>query len=128
MADVVSETSKRLSDPGYGQVAVGTFVQQHPQVGQYLSARMADLGGGENVIHAAFHAQVMAECIERHRGSPVPPVGFRDLDAAAKGDPPARLREDEPALSDYLASNVDEAGMRSVLALVALALRAAAAR
>lgn len=124
--EVVTETSERMAkDPSYAQLAVGNFVQVHPNVSRYVTAHSEALGG-EGVIHVVFHAEVMAECFRRHLGRDLRSVGFPELDAAAAGDTGARFREAQPALSDYLASNVDEPPMREVLALIGLAFDDAA--
>lgn len=122
VAEVVREVSTRMSDPSYAQLAIGGFAQSHPDVGRYLSAQLDELGGGEAVMHTVFHAEVMNECFERHLGHPLPPIRFADLDAAANGDETASLRALEPALADYLASNVDTDAMRRALSLVAMAM------
>lgn len=123
VARVVGETSERMaSDPTYTQLAVGSFVQSQPDVSRYITANTETLGG-EGVIHAVFHAEVMADCFRRHLDQPVPPVSFAALDAAASGggEAVARFREVQPALSGYLDSNVDEQSVREVLALIGLA-------
>lgn len=122
MADV----SKRLGDPSYAQVAVGTFVENHPDAARFVSARMGRVGSGEGVVHCVFHAQVMAECLARHRGAEVPRVAFADLDVAAGPDPLASFAARQPALASYLASNVDDDAQRRLAAHVGLALDHAA--
>lgn len=127
VAAVVSEVSQRMSEPGYAQLAIGGFAQSHPDAGRYITAHLDELGGGEAVMHAVFHAEVLNECFRRHLERELSPVRFADLDAAAKiGDPLERLRVSEPALADYVTSNVDADPMRRVLALVALAMSRAA--
>jgi hypothetical protein len=130
VAQVVADVSSRMSDPGYAQLAIGGFVQAHPDVGRYLSAHLDELGGGEAVMHAVFHAEVMNDCYRRHLGRELRPIRFRDLDAVANVTSSAgassTLQKLEPALADYLASNVEEEAMRRVLALVAVAMSRAA--
>lgn len=123
VAQVVSDVSERMKDPSYAQLAIGSFVQSQPHVSKYFTARMEHLGGGEAVMHAAFHGELLAECYRRERGSEdLPMISFVDLDAVHGGDAVARFREVQPALADYLSSNVDQDGMRAVLALFGLAL------
>lgn len=122
VAEVVSEVSERMSDPGYAQVAIGEFAQAHPDVGRYVTAHLDELGGGEAVMHAVFHAQVLNECFERHLGRSLSPIGFGELDEASRLDAAQTLRDRQPALADYLASNVDGEPMRALLALVAVAM------
>lgn len=121
VASVVTEVSKRMAEPAYAQLAVGGFVQAHPDVSRWVSARMEALGGGEAVIHTVFHAELIAECVRRARGSEPPAIGFVELDKAAVPEPLTTLKDREPALADYLVSNVDHDGMRSCLAHIALA-------
>lgn len=122
VAAVVADVSSRMSDPTYAQLAIGGFAQAHPDVGRYLSAHLDELGGGEAVMHAVFHAEVMNECYRRHLGRELRSVRFPDLDRVANGDEKASLRAREPALADYLASNVETDAMQRVLSLVALAM------
>jgi hypothetical protein len=134
VAQVVTEVSQRLAEPSYAQLSIGAFVEAHPDASRYLAARLDALGGGESVMHAVFHAELMHECFRRHLERDLPPVRFRDLDAAARGeaqvagDPEQALRRAQPALADFVASNVEAPSMRSVVALVALAMQAAAQR
>lgn len=125
VAAVVSDVSERMADPSYAQVAIGTFVQAQPDVSRFVTAHSDELGGGEGVIHAVFHAEVLAECFRRHRDRATPPIGFPELDAVAHGDPIAELTRLQPALASYLASNVDSEPVRRVVAHVGLALDAA---
>ena len=126
MATVVAEVSERMSEPTYAQLAIGGFAQSHPDVGRFITAHLDQLGGGEAVMHAVFHAEVIDECFRRHLGRQLPAVGFVALDAASNGDELATLKRRQPALADYVASNVDSDAMRSLLALVALAMGDAA--
>jgi hypothetical protein len=126
VAEVVADVSSRMSDPTYAQLAIGGFAQAHPDAGRYITAHLDELGGGEAVMHTVFHAEVLSECFRRHLGHELRAIRFRDLDAAANGDEAATLRRLEPALADYLASNIDDGVMRRVLSLVALAMTKAA--
>jgi hypothetical protein len=126
VAEVVSEVSQRMSDPSYAQVAIGGFVQAHPDVSRFITAHLDELGGGEAVMYSVFHAEVMHECFRRHTKADLPSIRFPDLDAAATPDDVALLRALQPALADYLASNVETEPMRKLLSLVALAMTRAA--
>ncbi len=124
VAAVVAEVSGRMADPNYVQMAVGTFALAHPDVSRYVTAHSDDIGGGEGVIHVVFHAQVLAECFERHRERATPPIGFTDLDAVATKDAMGALAKTQPAMASYLASNVDSGQLRELIAHVGLALDA----
>ena len=122
VAQVVAAVSERMKEPTYAQLAVGHFVQTQPQVSQFLTAKMERLGGGEAVIHAVFHAEVLAECVRAHHGADKA-VSFARLDETSGPDPMGRLAATEPALAAYLEGNV-EARLRGVVAHVGLALLA----
>lgn len=130
VAEVVREVSERMGDPGYAQVAIGSFAEAHPDAGRYVTAQLDELGSGEAVMHTVFHAEVLNECFRRHLGRDLTPVRFRDLDRVARvgSDAFSTLRACEPALADYLASNVDAEAMQKLLALIGLAMNRAAAR
>lgn len=122
---VVQEISGRMADPAYAQVAIGSFAQAHPDVGRFITAHLDDLGGGEEVMHAVFHAEVLHQCVQRDRGRHLRPVTFGDLDDAADGDVLATFTRREPHLASYVASNVEGDAMKRLLSHVGLALAAA---
>lgn len=127
VAEVVSHTSDQMAkDPSYPQLAVGAFVQAHPDVSRYVAANTSTLGG-EGVIHAVFHAEVMAECFRRHLGRPLRSIRFAMLDAVASksGKTTQRFAKAQPALADYVKSNVDAEPVRELLALIGLAFHEA---
>jgi hypothetical protein len=119
---VVAQVSERMQDPKYGQLAVGEFLQRHPDVGRYVSARASKLGSEEMAIHAIFHAHVLAECLRSARERDARAVGFGELDAAYEGEPLQTLTDREPALADYVRSNVEGEEMQRTVALIGLAL------
>ncbi len=122
VAAIVAEVSERMSDPNYAQIAVGRFVESQPTISRYLSARASDLGG-QAVVHAVFHAELLVECVARSDGRAfLEPIGFDALDAAAQGKPVEELEKEQPALAGYIASNVEEESLRETLSLVALTL------
>jgi hypothetical protein len=122
VAEVVADISKRMKDPKYPQIAIGSFAEAHPDAGRYITAHSAEIGGGEGVMHAVFHAHVLDECFSKHAGRDLLPVRFRQLDSVANDDPVSMLRAREPAIADYIDSNVDEVPLRRVLCLIGLAM------
>lgn len=118
---VVKDVSARLADPSYAQVAVGSFVAAQPHVARFLSAQGSAIGG-EGVVHAAFHLELLREALERHLGEPPRVASFRDLDVTAGKDAARRFAATQPALASYLASNVEDEALRELLAHVGLAL------
>ncbi len=120
--EVVGEVSQRMGDPTYAQLAIGSFAQAHPDAGRFITAHLDELGGGEGVMHAVFHAEVLNECFRRHHGRSLSPIGFEVLDMASQGDPSEKLGRIQPALASYIASNVELPVMQRLLALVAVAM------
>jgi hypothetical protein len=122
VSEIVSEASLKMSDPRYAQTQVGGFVQSQPAAAKYLTAHVKELGGAEQVVNAVFHASLIAACFLRHAGRSVRRITFDELDAVSTGDQDARLQNDQPALTDYIVANVEDAEMRKVLVLLALAM------
>jgi hypothetical protein len=111
-----------MSDPQFAQVAVGHFVEAQPELASYLSGRSSRIGGAEGVLAVAFHAELLCECLRLERGKELPRIPLRLLERAAKGDVLAEFARVEPALSSYVASNVDSETVRLELARIGLAL------
>ncbi|MCA9580641.1 MAG: hypothetical protein KC416_02530 [Myxococcales bacterium] len=118
----VARVSKEMANPRYAEMAVGVFVEQHPDAGRFLGAHSEDLGGSEGVIHAVFHAQVLVGCFERVLGKPLPSISFAALDQVATGSSLDLFKVHQPSLADYLATNVEGANMQRLLALLGLAM------
>jgi hypothetical protein len=119
---VVVDVSKRMEEATYGQLAIGSFAQQHPDVGRFLGAHLEELGGGEGVMHTVFHAQVLNECFHRATGRALPALTFVDLDHASTEDEEAAFTQRQPHLASYVASNVEDGTQRRLLALIGLAM------
>ena len=119
---VVTEVSKRMGNPQYGELAIGTFVQSQPEMSRFLSAHADELGGAEGVMHAVFHAQVLSECFQKSRNQDVPVVPFSLLDETHTDDPMKTLESCEPAVASYVASNIDSVSAQRLLAHLGLAL------
>jgi hypothetical protein len=123
VTEVVADVSARMKDPGYAQVAIGAFIEAHPEASRFVALKMTSRGGAEAAMHALFHAQVVAECVARDRGvDALPPLRFADLDATAGDAREGALEAGEPALAGYLASNVEEPNTRGVVSHIARAL------
>ena len=119
---IVAEVSARMKDAQYAQLAVGSFVEDQPDLARYLSAKGTRIGGAQAVIELAFHAELMSECLRRELGRDLPSISLRTLDLASQGDPSARLSDLEPALASYVASNLDDEKLRAELCRIGLAL------
>ncbi len=130
VASVVAEVSVRMKNPAYAQVAIGHFVETQPNVSKWVTAHLAS-EGGEAVMHAVFHSEVIAECVRQFRSAEADTeveskvVSFPNLDDASIGDPLALLSEEEPALSGYITSNIENDALKRAVALFARALVAA---
>lgn len=119
---VVTEASKKMAEANYSAVMVGGFVQQQPAATQYISAHDRELGGTEAVVSVIFHAALLGVMFQRGMGRSVRVLSFEDLDAVSGGDPLVKLAERQPAVGDFIVSNIEHAETRKVLALIALAM------
>ena len=122
VAAVVEEASQKMKDPNYSAVMVGGFVQEQPQAAQYISSYADELGGGEAVAGAVFHAALMALCFQRANNRSVRTMTFEDLDNVSEGDRKERLEKMQPAVLGYIEANVEGEVNQRVLMLLALAM------
>jgi hypothetical protein len=122
VAEVVHEASLKLQDPNYSAVMVGSFVQEQNAAAHYITAHADEIGGTEQVINAIFHAALLALCYQRAGGRGVPEMEFEDLDRVAGSDVLARLERAQPALHEYICSNVETEKVRDILGLLVLAM------
>src|SRR4051812_9188844 len=106
VAAVVTEASKKMSDPNYASVLVGDFVQHQPQVTQFISAHEQDLGGTEAIVSVIFHCALVAQCYQRNGGR-MRGLTYEDLDGAALGEPLKRLEKAQLPLHEFIAANVE---------------------
>jgi hypothetical protein len=122
VADVVHEASLKLQDPNYSAVMVGSFVQEQNPAAHYITAHADEIGGTEQVVSTIFHAAVLALCFQRAGGRSIPEMGFEDLDRVAGNDAVERLLRAQPALHEYIFSNIETGKVRDILSLLALAM------
>ncbi len=122
MAEVVKEASAKMSDPNYSAVLVGGFVQSQAAVAQYISSYADELGGAEVVVNTIFHAALMGLGFQRTNNQTIREISFDELDKVAEGDREAQLKQLQPALLEFLEANVEDAAMKKVLMLIALAM------
>lgn len=122
MVEVVQEASSKMSDANYSAVLVGGFVQTQPPAAQYISAHAGELGGPEGVVNTIFHAALIALCFQRANRRTVRRISFDELDHVAKGDREATLKDQQPAVLEYIHANIEIDAMKSVLILLALAM------
>ena len=120
--DMVAEASAKMSDPNYSAVLVGGFVQSQGAAAQYISATADELGGAEEVVNTIFHTALMAECFKRANNQTVGEMTFAILDRVADGDREASLKRKQPAVLEYIQTNIEHEGMANTVMLFALAM------
>jgi hypothetical protein len=120
--DLVAEASAKMSDPNYSAVLVGGFVQTQGPAAQYISASAGDLGGAEEVVNTIFHTALMAECFKRANNRSVPEMSFEILDRVADGDRKAALKRKQPAILEYIETNIESESMANTVILFCLAM------
>jgi hypothetical protein len=125
VASVVTEASKKMSDPNYSAVLVGGFVQAQTPVAQFISAHEGDLGGAEAVVNVIFHCALVAQCFQR-AGGRIRTLSYEDLDGAARGEPLIRLEKAQLPLHEFIKANVENVEAQKLIALIALAIDGAA--
>jgi hypothetical protein len=121
VAAVVTEASKKMGDPNYSSVLVGGFVQAQTPVSQFISAHERDLGGAEAVVNVIFHCALIAQCYQRNGGR-VRSLSYEDLDAAARGEPLARLEAAQLTIHEFIKANVESEEAQKLIAMIALAI------
>jgi len=120
--EVVTEASTKMSDPNYSAVTVGAFVQQQNPAAQFVTAHERELGSADAIVSVIFHAALLAQCFQRANNRSIRTMSYEDLDTVASGDPLETLAKRQPALSDFIVSNVDQPAAKKLLALLDLAM------
>jgi hypothetical protein len=124
VAAVVTEASQKMSDPNYSAVLVGGFVQSQTQVAQFISAHERELGGAEAIVNVIFHCALVSQCYQRSGGK-VRALSYDDLDAAARGEPLARLATAQLPLHEFIKANIENIDAQKLVAMIALAIDSA---
>ena len=122
VAEVVQEASMKMSDPNYSAVLVGGFVQEQPASCEYIKSNLDEMGGAESVVNCIFHAALIGVCFQRGNNRSVRTMEFDELDHVSDGDRVQKLREQQPAILEYIEQNVENDAMKRVLMLIALAM------
>jgi hypothetical protein len=125
VAAVVTEASKKMSDPNYSAVMVGGFVQSQPHVAQFISAHDRELGGAEAIVNVIFHCALVGAAYQR-AGGKLRTLTFEDLDSAATGDALARLEHAQLPLHEFVQANIEHDEAKRLVAMIALAIDGAA--
>ena len=121
VAAVVTEASKKMSDPNYSAVLVGGFVQSQPQVSQFISAHDRELGGAEAIVNVIFHCALVGQCYSRNGGR-VKTLSYEDLDSAGRGNSLANLETKQLPLAEFIVSNIENVDAQKLVAMIALAI------
>jgi hypothetical protein len=121
VAAVVTEASKKMSDPNYSAVLVGGFVQSQPQVSQFISAHDRELGGAEAIVNVIFHCALVGQCYSRNGGR-IKTLSYEDLDSAARGNALANLEKKQLPLAEFIVSNIENVDAQKLVAMIALAI------
>lgn len=122
VAEIVAEASIKMQDPNYSAVMVGGFVQENHPTAQYITAYEQELGTTEAVLNVIFLASLIGLCFQRANNRSVPRMSFRDLDEVSSGDPQQTLTIKQPAIREYIDTNVEQPTARKVLYVIALAM------
>jgi hypothetical protein len=71
-----------------------------------------------------FHCALVAQCFQRNGGR-VRTLSYEDLDAAARGEPLARLATAQLPLHDFIQANIENGDAQKLVAMIALAIDSA---
>lgn len=121
VTEVVAEASKKMSDPNYSAVMVGSFVQGQPAITQFVSAHDQELGGADAIVNVIFHAALIGQFFQRGNGRSPRIASFEDLDRVSGGDSLDLLARVQPYVHGFIEENVEHPEARKLLALIALA-------
>jgi hypothetical protein len=121
VAEIVAEASKKMSDPNYSAVMVGGFVQAQTPAAQFIGAHDQELGGAEAVVNVIFHCALVSACFQRGAGRTPRTLSYEDLDFAARGKPIDTLAKRQPAVADFIKTNLEHPSAQDLVALIAVA-------
>ncbi len=73
------------------------------------------------MVSVIFHCALVAECFKRSGGK-VRTLSYEDLDAAARGEPLARLEKAQLPLHEFIKANIENEEAQKLVAMIALAI------
>lgn len=120
VAEIVAEASKKMSDPNYSAVMVGGFVQSQTPAAQFIGAHDQELGGAESIVNVIFHCGLVSACFQRGAGRTPRTLSYEDLDSAARGKPLDNLAKVQPAVADFIKTNIEHAKAQELVAMISL--------
>jgi hypothetical protein len=123
---VVNEAGKKMSvDANYTSIMVGGFVQSQQPISHFIQAHEQELGGAEGIVSVIFHCALIASAYQR-AGGRIRTLTYEDLDAAARGEPLARLEKAQLPLHEFILANVENVEAQKLIAMISLAIDGAA--
>ncbi len=121
IAAVVEDAGKEMHDPKYITGCVDRLMGAQPAVSRYVVAHQRELGV-EGVVSVLFHAAIIHASVTCAKGREPDRLSYAELDAAARATPTVEaLASSEPNIAAYIASNVETAQARDLLAHVGAA-------
>lgn len=120
VAAIVSEASTKMSDPNYSAVMVGGFVQSQTPAAQFIGAHDQELGGAESVVNVIFHCALVSACFQRGGGRTPRTLSYEDLDSAARGKPLDNLAKIQPAVADFIKTNIEHPKAQELVAMISI--------
>lgn len=121
VAEIVADASKKMSDPNYSAVMVGGFVQSQTPAAQFIGAHDQELGGAESVVNVIFHCALVSACFQRGGGRTPRTLSYEDLDSAARGKPLDNLAKIQPAVADFIKTNIEHSTAQELVAMISIA-------
>ena len=121
VAEIVADASKKMSDPNYSAVMVGGFVQSQTPAAQFIGAHDQELGGAESVVNVIFHCALVSACFQRGGGRTPRTLSYEDLDSSARGKPLDNLAKIQPAVADFIKTNIEHPMAQELVAMISLA-------
>jgi hypothetical protein len=117
---VVTEASKRMTEPHYSSELVGTFYDRQKPACSFITAHEKELGGTEGVINLVFHCALVSEAFRRNGGK-VRTLTYEDLDFASN-DSLARLEQSQLAVHEFIMANIEQPEAQKLIGMIALAI------
>jgi hypothetical protein len=122
IAAVVEAAGKQMHDPKYITGCVDRLMGDQPAVSRYVVAHQHEFGV-EGIVSVLFHVAIIHESVLCAKGRRPDRLSYAELDTAAHATPTVEsLVGAEPNIAAYIASNIESAMARDLLAHVAAAL------
>jgi hypothetical protein len=96
-------------------------VQSQTPAAQFIGAHDQELGGAEAVVNVIFHCALVSTCFQISGGRTPRTLGYEDLDFAARGKPLDNLSKIQPAIADFIKTNIEHPSAQELVAMIAIA-------